>query len=162
MATTTGDQRHRSEATRSGSSDGPALTWIASVFLVALLTHGADHLRRGFDVLTPEVRWLGYFQLLMAFGAVVLVFRRHRLAPVAAMAIGFPSAFGFAAAHLLPHWSALSDPFTGARVAPHVNGLSWAAALFEIAADLAFGCAGLVAYRRQRGTTTAGPERRTV
>jgi hypothetical protein len=75
--------------------------------------------------------------------AVVLVFRRHRLAPAVAVAVGFVSAAGFIASHLLPQWSAFSDPFTGSAVAPNVNAFSWFAALFEIAADVAFGFAGL-------------------
>jgi len=36
----------------------------AVVFAVALLVHGADHLRRGMDVVTPEVFWLGNVQLV--------------------------------------------------------------------------------------------------
>jgi hypothetical protein len=65
----------------------------------------------------------------------------------AAAFVGFLSAAGFAAAHLLPHWSALSDPYTGSAVAPYVNGFSWFSALFEIAADLAFGVASIRAMR---------------
>ena len=52
-------------------------------------------------------------------------------------------AIGFTAAHVLPHWSAFSDPFTGSPVAPNVTALSWATAVFEIGADLAFGWAGV-------------------
>jgi len=162
MATSTRVAKGRSTAMSTGSRADEALVWTAPIFLIALIAHGADHLRRGFDVLTPQVFWLGNLQLLMAIGAVVLVLGRHRLAPVAAIAIGFPSAIGFAAAHLLPHWSSLSDPFTGARVAPHVNGLSWAAALFEIGADLAFGWAGLVAHRRGGWATVTAAESRTA
>lgn len=85
----------------------------------------------------------GTTQFVVGALAVVLVIRRHRLAPAVAAAVGMASAVGFAAAHLLPHWSAFSDPFTGNAVAPHVNTLSWFTALFEIAADVAFGVAGL-------------------
>ncbi|MDQ1375295.1 MAG: hypothetical protein QOJ09_2633 [Actinomycetota bacterium] len=129
---------------------------VGGVFLAALLLHGFDHLRRGFDVITPQVFWLGNLQLALAVVAVVLVFRRHWWGPAAAIAIGLPSAVGFTAAHLLPHWSALSDPFTGSQVAPHVTALSWVAAIFEIAADLAFAWAGL-AVLRMRQTRGAWP-----
>lgn len=133
---------------RSGDASdlepGRVLRATAAVFLVALLIHGADHLRRGFDVLTPEVFWAGNFQLAMALTTVALVFMRHRWAPVAAIAIGFPSAIGFVAAHLLPHWSSFSDAFPGG----HVDGWSWAAAIIEIVADLAFGLAGWYFLRR--------------
>lgn len=125
------------------------------VFLLALLLHGADHLRRGFDVLTPEVFWTGNFQLVAALISVALVFKRHRWAPLAAMAIGFPSAVGFVAAHLLPHWSSFSDAFPGG----HVDGWSWAAAIFEIAADVAFGLVGLHFVRRAGWDTAAATRR---
>src|SRR4051794_9687027 len=125
------------------------------VFLVALLVHGADHLRRGVDAVTTHVFWSGNAQFVMAAIALVLVFRHHRLAPAFAIGVGFASALGFVAAHLLPHWSAFSDAFTGSQRGPDVTGFSWFAALFEIAADLAFGCAGVVVARRRRDE--AGP-----
>jgi hypothetical protein len=127
----------------SGLDPDRVLRATGVVFLAALLLHGADHLRRGFDVLTPEVFWTGNLQLLAALVTVGLVVMRHRWAPLAAMAIGFPSAVGFIASHLLPHWSSFSDAFPGG----HVDGWSWAAALVEIAADLAFGIAGWYVLR---------------
>lgn len=115
----------------------------AVVFAVAVAVHGADHLRRGIDATTGFVLGAGTTQLIVSALAVVLVFRRHRLAPIVAAAVGLASAVGFAATHLLPRWSPFSDPFTGNSVAPHVTALSWFTALFEIAADVAFGVAGL-------------------
>ena len=120
------------------------------VFAVAFVLHAADHFRRGMDVLEWPVFWGGNLQSVLAVVTIVLVFRRHRLAPVFAIAVGFASAFGFVLAHLLPHWSSFSDSFTGAHVAPHVTGFSWFAALFEIAADLALGIVGLVTLRQWR------------
>ena len=40
-----------------------------------------------------------------------------------------------------------SDPFTGSPVAPKVTALSWATAVFEIGADIAFGVAGVRALK---------------
>jgi hypothetical protein len=117
------------------------------VMAVAVAVHGADHLRRGVDVITDQVRTAGGVQFALAALALVLVFRRHPAAPAVAVAVGFASAAGFVAAHLLPNWGAFSDAFTGEDVAPGVNALSWAAALFEIGADLAFGWAGLRVLR---------------
>jgi hypothetical protein len=140
-------------AAKSTATDpGRVLRVTGVVFLAALIVHGADHLRRGFDVLTPEVFWAGNLQLVMAVVTLVLVFTRHRWAPLAAVAIGFPSAIGFIAAHLLPHWSSFSDAFPGG----HVDGYSWAAAFIEIAADLAFGCAGVYVLRRTGWEAAAG------
>lgn len=115
----------------------------AVVFAIAVVLHGADHLRRGVDVVSATVRVAGGVQLLLGVITVVLVFRRHSRAPSAAIAVGFASAVGFAAAHLLPHWSSFSDAFVGSRVAPKVTVLSWVAALFEIGADVALAWAGL-------------------
>jgi hypothetical protein len=117
----------------------------AAIFAVAVVVHGADHVRRGIDVATAVVRNAGAIQFALGAVAVVLVFRGHRWAPAVAVFVGFASAAGFGAAHLLPHWSAFSDPYTGSVVAPHVNAFSWFSALFEIAADIAFGMAGLSA-----------------
>jgi len=138
--------------TPSGSDPDRVLRATGVVFLAALLLHGADHLRRGFDVLTPAVFWTGNFQLVAALVTVGLVFLRHRWAPLAAMAIGFPSAVGFIASHLLPHWSSFSDAFPGGNV----DGWSWAAALVEIAADLAFGMAGWYVVRRRGWESAVG------
>ena len=120
----------------------------ALVFAVALLVHGADHLRRGMDVVTPEVFWLGTLQLVLSLITVVLILRGQRWGPAFAVGIGFASAIGFSAAHLLPHWSAFSDAFTGGHHAPAVTAFSWFAAIFEIAAGLALAIAGLRALRR--------------
>jgi hypothetical protein len=122
----------------------------AVVFAIALAVHGADHFRRGMDVLTPEVFWLGNLQIVGSLITLVLVFRRHRWAPAFAVAIGFASAIGFSAAHLLPHWGAFSDSFTGGHHAPGVTAFSWFAAMFEIGAGLALGITGLRALRTAR------------
>ena|SRR5438477_4842433 len=119
----------------------------AAIFAVALVVHGADHLRRGIDVITDVVLGAGATQAAAAAAAIVLVFRRHRLAPAVAAVVGLTSAAGFTGAHLLPHWSAFSDAFTGSAVAPHVNAFSWFAALFEIVADIAFALVGLQLLR---------------
>jgi hypothetical protein len=115
----------------------------AVVFAVAVAVHGGDHLRRGVDVVTTTVRVAGGIQALLGGITVVLVFRRHPWAPLAAIAVGFASAVGFTASHVLPQWSSFSDPFTGSHVAPNVTVLSWAAALVEIGADIALGWAGV-------------------
>ena len=115
----------------------------AVVFALAVAVHGADHVRRGVDAVTAVVRGAGATQAVLVAVAVVLVFRRHRLAPLVAAIVGVVSAVGFAAAHLLPQWSAFSDPFTGTVVAPGVTAFSWFTAAFEIAAGVAFAVAGL-------------------
>jgi hypothetical protein len=134
--------------------DDRLLQIAGAIFAVALLVHGFDHMRRGFDVLSGEVFWAGNLQSLGAVLALFLVFTHHRWAPVAAIAIGFASALGFTVVHLLPHWSAFSDAFPAAGKGAGVTAFSWFAALFEIGADLGFGWAGLQT-RRDRRTHTA-------
>jgi hypothetical protein len=48
-------------------------------------------------------------------------------------------ALGVAAAHLAPHWSALSDPYPDLGL----DALSWAVMLAEIAAALVLALAGV-------------------
>jgi hypothetical protein len=124
------------------------------VCLVAVLAHGADHARRGIDVVTTQVASAGAIQLVLVALTVWLVFRNHHWAPSAAIAVGFAGAIGFGAAHLLPHWSSFSDPFRGTDAGLHVNALSWASALFEIGADLALGWAGVRIYAADQTRTT--------
>jgi hypothetical protein len=78
--------------------------WAAAFFAIALLLHGADHLRRGMNVIRPAVMVGGTMQLILAAVTIALVVTRNRWAPHAAVAIGFVSAVGFTAAHLLPTW----------------------------------------------------------
>ena len=83
---------------------------------------------------------------------MTLVFTRHRLAPLAAVAAGFPLALGFAAAHWLPQWSDLSDPLWEIG---SWTWFSWIASTTEIVGALAVGVAGLVIVR-SRGLATFG------
>jgi hypothetical protein len=133
----------------TGRRSDPLVT-AGVVFAIALAVHGADHFRRGMDVLTGTVFWAGNLQIAFSVVTLVLIFGHHRLAPAFAAVLGFASAIGFTAAHLLPHWSSFSDSFTGAHPAPHVTGFSWFAAAFEIASGLYLGIAAVITMRRRR------------
>ena len=125
---------------------GRRLRAAAAWYLVAWAVHTGDHLRRGLGVLSAEVTAAGSFAAVLQIAAIAAVFLRRRWAPVAAIAVGFLDALGIAAVHLLPHWSAFSDPFPDAH-GTGVTGFSWFAATFEIAAALAFGVAGVAVWR---------------
>lgn len=130
------------------ASVNTALRRVTTVFVIALIVHGGDHLRRGMNTISALVMALGTIQQLLAIATVVLVFTRHRLAPTAAITVGFLSAIGFTLVHLLPSWfGPLSDSFINAPAASRVTGFSWFAAIFEIVADLAIAVAGLRARR---------------
>ena len=117
------------------------LRYCALFYAFGLAAHTADHLRRGVDVLTPEVQWAGYLSTAVGITAVVLVLFGNRRAPLVAAITGIPVALGVAAVHLLPHWSALSDAFPGATHTG-VTFVSWTVVLVEIVGALAMGIVG--------------------
>ena len=111
------------------------------LYAAGTMIHTLDHLRRGTEVVTDQVYWLGTFGTVLAALAIGLALTGHRLAPTVAMVVGITHGVGISAVHLLPQWSAFSDAFPGNSVSP----LSWVAVLSEIGGALAFGIAG--AYR---------------
>lgn len=127
--------------TVSSVNDGP-LRSATGLYAAGLALHIADHFRRGIDVVTTEVLWLGNLSTAAGITVIAMVFTRHRLAPTAAALLGFPVAIGVAAVHLLPHWSTLSDAFPGAH-GTGVTGMSWAVVLLEIVGASAMGLAGV-------------------
>lgn len=113
-------------------------------FAVGTGIHLIDHLRRGQGSITELLYVLGNLALVLQITAVVLVLTRHRLGPLAAAAAGFPLAIGFAAAHWLPEWSAMSDPVW------EVESLTWFSYLAsgaEIVTAVAMGIAGWLVIR---------------
>lgn len=118
------------------------LRYAAVIFAVGLAVHGADHARRGFDAVSDPVEWAGTTQIVLALIALVLVGVRHRWAPHAAIVVGFASAFGFAAAHVLPTWGVFSDSFLTPAHHAGVTWFSWVTAGLEIGAGLVFGWVG--------------------
>jgi hypothetical protein len=136
----------------------PVLRYTTLLYAAGFLVHNGDHLRRGLDVLTPEVLWAGTASGIGAVAAIVLALAGHRLAPVVAVATGFLMALGVAAVHLLPQWSAFSDSLPDGDV----DALSWVAVLFEIGGAVAFGAAGAYVLRRGawRGVARGAPEAR--
>jgi len=139
LVTETGDKT-------GGLLEDEVLRYAALIFAAALLVHGADHWRRGFRVLTPEVYWAGMVLSVLAVISITLVLTRHSWGPLVAVVVGFPMAVGVAAAHLLPHWSSFSDAFPGSGV----DSLSYAAVVFEVIGSLVFGAAGTRILLRPR------------
>ena len=120
------------------------------LFAVGSAVHVVDHLRRGQDSVTEQLYWAGNLALVVQVAVITLILTRHRLAPLAAAAAGFPLALGFFAAHWLPEWSALSDPVW------EIGGwFSYLASTLEIVGALAIGLAGS-AIVRARGLAAFG------
>ncbi len=133
--------------------DDRLLVLAAAFFAVAVLVHGADHLRRGVDAIDRDVFWLGTTAIALQIALVVLACQRHRLAPLAALAGGFSLALGYVVVHFLPGRPWFSDSFTSAGA--DVSILSWVAASLEVVAAASLGVAGLVVLRRRGGLASA-------
>jgi cephalosporin-C deacetylase-like acetyl esterase len=114
------------------------LAGAAALFLAANLLHTLDHVRTGLDRLTPEILGAGTVLTVAAVLALVLALRHDARAPVICAGVGLGGALGVAAAHLAPHWSALSDPYPDLGL----DALSWAVMLAEIAAGIVLAVAG--------------------
>jgi hypothetical protein len=117
------------------------------VFAVGSTIHIVDHVRRGVDSVTDQLNALGTLGLVMQAVAVTLILTRHRMAPLVAVATGFPLAIGFLAVHWLPEWSSLSDPVWEIE---SWTWFSYVASTAEIVGALAIAFAGL-AIVRDRG-----------
>lgn len=114
------------------------------VFAIGSAVHILDHLRRGQNSVSAELHWAGTLALVLQVVVVMLVLTRHRLAPLVAVAAGFPLALGFFAAHWLPEWSALSDP---AWEIDSWRWFSYVASTMEIVGAVAIAVAGLGVVR---------------
>lgn len=141
----------------SASAARRRLRYAALAYAAGFLLHTADHVRRGIDVLTPQVLWLGSLSGLVAIVTIVLALTGHRWSPALAVAHGFTQAVGVAAVHLLLAGGALSDSLPAAGA----DGWSWLAVLVEIGTAFWLGVAGAMALRRDarsgRGSTPADP-----
>src|SRR2546429_7815954 len=91
------------------------LRYCALFYALGLALHTADHLRRGLDVVTPQLQWAGNPSTAVGITAAVLVTAGHRFGPMLAALTGAPVGLGVAAVHLLPPWSALTAAFPGAH-----------------------------------------------
>lgn len=131
-----------------------AIRSAASLYLIGLIAHTADHLRRGASVLTAEVKMVGAVSTIAGIVTVAMIFTRRRRAPLAAAVLGSAVAIGVAAVHLLPRWSAFSDAFPGSN-GTGVSALSWTVVLVEIVGALALGIAGAIDVSRERSRPIA-------
>ena len=66
------------------------LKYCALFYALGLALHTSDHLRRGLDVVTPQVQWAGYVSTTIGLTAVALVLLGNRYGPFAAARRGHP------------------------------------------------------------------------
>jgi hypothetical protein len=131
----------------------------ATLFALAVILHNADHLRRGVNDSPRDVLIVGMAAILVEVALVVVVFQRHRIAPLATAVGGATLAAGYAEVHFLPTHRLLSDSLLGGDA----SALSRAAASFEVVAALALATAGLIALAANgamvSATKSSSPER---
>jgi len=108
-------------------------------FFVANIAHSLDHQRQGTERLTTEVMVGGTIITILAVVTLVLALRRHPQAPLVATVVGLWTALGVTSSHILPHWSAFSDPYPDLNV----DAFSWLIVLAEIGAAAVLGLVGL-------------------
>jgi hypothetical protein len=121
---------------------GTALGRAALALTVADVLHALDHTRQGRH-LASEVYVAGVAGWIALAVLLVLIARRHPLAPLYAAAVGVSVAVGFLLVHVAPHWSAFSDPYS----AFDPDALSWVLVAIPVAAALLLVLRALQAMR---------------
>src|SRR3954465_6818665 len=91
-------------------ADQRHLEWAAWFFTVAVIIHNADHVRRNAGALSHDVFAAGTAAMVVEVAVVVVVFLRHRLAPLLAAVAGAALAAGYVVVHFTPARGWLSDP----------------------------------------------------
>lgn len=132
------------------------LVGAGSLFTMAVVLHGLDHVRRGVDAIDRDVFWAGTSAVLIEVLVVLLICQRHRLAPLAALSIGGSLALGYVLVHFLPERGWLSDSLTSAADA---SPLSWAAASLEVLAAGTLAVTGWVVLQQRGGLAAASTRR---
>lgn len=127
------------------------LTWASLALLAVVMLHDLDHIRQDRSIESLVVA-LGAVGDIAAITVVALVIRGSRLAPLAAVVVGFGTAIGFVLVHVIPDWGPLADGYPGLGV----DGLSWAIVFVPMAVALWLGLAGRSQLRAKRRPAPAG------
>ena len=125
------------------------LAYASVAFVVSVVLHGTDHILfqdRGLGALNAETIVAGGVAALAGLTTLAVVLAGHPGAPALATGVGFSAAAGVSAVHLLPEWSAFSDPYPDLSLGAY----AWSVALLEIVTGVALGLAGARALWRSR------------
>jgi len=109
------------------------------VLLALLVVHSLDHALRQDARVPAEASTGGAVAFVAAVLALALAVAGSRLAPLASTLVGLGTAAGFVAVHVLPEWSAASQPYADIDV----DALSWVAMLVPALAAAGVGVLGL-------------------
>jgi hypothetical protein len=132
---------------------GTALGRAALLLTAADVLHAIDHTRQGRD-LASEVYVVGVAGWIALALLLFLIATGHRLAAPYAAAVGLSVAIGFLAVHVAPHWSAVSDPYSGFDP----DALSWALVVLPVVAAVNLVWRAAQARARTR-RSPPGPDR---
>lgn len=120
------------------------LLFANAALLVVLVLHSLDHVvNQPPRELAPEVTVTGFVGLAASIATIILVLRWSPSAIPASIAVGFGNIVGFAGVHLVPRWSAFSDPYSTFEP----NALTWLLVAAPMAAALYLGLEALRALR---------------
>ena len=122
-----------------------------TAFIVALVLHNSDHIffqDRGVNALSTEVVVAGTMLAVAAFIGYGITLARHPWAPLIATILGFGATISLALGHVVPHWSAFSDPYSDL----HLGAYSWTVMLAELVTGLVL---GVVGFRTERQRSLA-------
>ncbi len=129
------------------------LVWPNLALVTTAWLHDLDHVRQVREV-ESGVAFLGLLAVVSTLLALALAIARHPLAPLAAIVVGFGTAIGFLAVHVLPDWGPLSDGYPDLPV----DATSWIAAIVPIVVGIWVGIAGVRAAREgERSVTSSAP-----
>ena len=120
------------------------LIWPNFALTTMAWLHDLDHARQVREV-EPLVALLGLVGVFSTLVALGLAIARHALAPLASIVVGFGTAIGFFAVHVLPDWGPLADGYPDLPV----DAISWIAAIIPIFVGIWVGVAGLRASRER-------------
>ncbi len=113
--------------------------------LALLVLHALDHSLRQEAKVPAEASTGAAVAFVAAVAALALALAGSRLAPLAAALVGLGTAAGFVAVHVLPEWSAASQPYADIDA----DALSWVAMLVPALAAAGVGVLGLRSLRRR-------------
>jgi len=120
-----------------------------NLLLVGLLViHALDHSLRQDAVVPAAGQALGLVGFVAVLGSLGLAAVASHLAPLATAVVGFSTAVGLVAVHVLPSWGPFSQPYESLGV----DAVSWIGMLIPMLAGALVGGIGLRAAQ-------AGPTR---
>jgi hypothetical protein len=123
------------------------------ILLVLVLAHSADHVFNQPDrSYSSEIIVPGILGPLAVALVLTLALRRRPEAAPLSILIGLSTAAGFVLVHLVPHWSAFSDPYVDV---PQLNTMSWTLVIAPILAALYVVVAAFLELRGRPASATS-------